>query len=116
MASSRRKRDIYLHADFNLRHLLKLAEQLRGRGCTCNESQSPKSGAFNFVIFLEFDDGVEWGFRAPSSRYAAALQGDAAGRLLASEAATLKYIREHTSIPVPEVFHYWYFIQALGYM
>lgn len=88
-------------------------EQLRGRGCTCNESQPPKSGAFNFVIFLEFDDGVEWVFRAPSSRYAAALQGDAAGRLLASEAATLKYIREHTSIPVPEVFHYWYFLQAL---
>ncbi|KAM0417341.1 hypothetical protein ACHAPT_012657 [Fusarium lateritium] len=99
-----RQRNIYFHADFNLNQLLRLAERLRGRPCSCDDSQAPKAGALNWAIFLEFDDGVEWVFRAPCSSYAAT-QG-VTGRLLASEAATLKYIREYTSIPVPEVFHY----------
>lgn len=50
--------------------------------------QIPKAGALNWVIFLEFDDGVELVFRAPGSSYAAG-QG-VAGRLLASEAATIQ--------------------------
>lgn len=103
---ARRKRDIFFHADFNLGQLLRLAERLRSRPCTCDDSQSPKAGALNWAIFLEFDDGVEWVFRAPCSSYAAAK--GITRRLLASEAATLKYIREHTTIPVPEVFHYRY--------
>lgn len=40
MPATRRKRDIFLHADFNLRHLFRLAGQLRGQPCTCNGSQS----------------------------------------------------------------------------
>lgn len=103
MPITRRKTTIFFHADFDLRHLLRLAEQLRRQPCTCDDSQIPKSGALNWAIFLEFDDGVEWVFRAPCSSYAMA-QG-LTGRLVASEAATLKYVREHTSIPVPEVFH-----------
>ncbi|KAF5005922.1 hypothetical protein FDECE_7680 [Fusarium decemcellulare] len=99
-----RKKNIFFHADFNLGQLLQLAEQLRRQPCTCDDSQTPKAGGLNWVIFLKFYDGVEWVFRAPCSFYTAA-QG-VTRRLLASEAATLKYIREHTSIPVPEVFHY----------
>lgn len=106
MSTMCRKRNIFFYADFNLGQLLQLAERLRCQPCTCDDSQTPKAGALNWVIFLEFDDGVEWVFRAPCSFYTAA-QG-VTGRLLASEAATLKYIREHTSIPVPEVFHYSY--------
>ena len=104
MPAPRRKKDVFFYADFNLSHLLQLAEQLRHQPCTCNVSQIPKVGALNWAIFLEFDDGVEWVFRAPCSFYSAA-QG-VTGRLVASEAATLKYIREHTSIPIPQVFHY----------
>ncbi|KAH6628177.1 hypothetical protein F5144DRAFT_654238 [Chaetomium tenue] len=103
---ARRKRDIFFHANFGLSHLLRLAERLRGRPCTCDDSQFPRSGALNWAIFLEFDDGVEWVFRAPCSRASSAATKDITGRLLASEVATLKYIREHTAIPVPEVFHY----------
>lgn len=106
MPIMRRKANIFFHADFNLSNLLRLAERLRGQPCTCSDSQIPKAGALNWAIFLEFDDGVEWVFRAPCSSYAAS-QG-VTGLLLASEAATLKYIREHTSIPVPDVFHYRY--------
>lgn len=107
MPVTRQKSNIFFHADFNLRHLVKLAEQLRPQPCTCNESQVPKVGALNWVIFLEFQDGVEWVFRAPCSSYGTTK--DITRRLLASEAATPKYISEHTSIPVPEVFHYRYF-------
>ena len=110
MPATRRKKNIFFYADFNLNRLLRLAEQLRGQSCTCSDSQRPEAGALNWAIFLMFDDGVEWVFRAPCSSYTAA-QG-VAGRLLASEAATLKYIRERSSIPVPEVFHYRYLSQA----
>lgn len=29
-------------------------------------------------------------------------------KLLASEAAVLRYLRAHSDIPVPEVYNYWY--------
>lgn len=96
--------EIFFYAEFDLTALLRLAERLRGRPCACNELQRPRAGAFNFVVFIEFDDGVEWVFRAPSARYAAP-QGNP-GRIVASEAATLKYIRENSDIPVTEVFDY----------
>lgn len=102
VSTTRQKRDIFFYADFNVGHLLQLAERLRGRPCTCDDSQTPKAGAYNWAIFLAFDDGVEWVFRAPSSSHAPAEA--ITERLLASEAATLKYVREHTTIPVPEVF------------
>lgn len=110
MPAPRRKKNVFFYADFNLSHLLQLAEQLRRRPCTCNVSRVPKAGALNWAIFLEFDDGVEWVLRAPCSSYAAAQS--LTGRLVASEAATLKYVREHTSIPVPEVFHYRFVPEA----
>lgn len=96
--------DVFFYAEFDLAALLGLAERLRGRPCSCDRFRRPSAGAFNFVVFLEFDDGVEWVFRAPSARYAAP-QGDP-GRILASEAATIKYIRENSDVPVTEVFDY----------
>lgn len=106
--AKRRKMDIFFQANYDLAALLGLAERLRNRPCTCDESQIPKAGAFNWAILLKFDDGVEWVFRAPVSRCASIK--DLTGRLLDSEVATLKYVREHTSIPVPEVFHYRYLL------
>ncbi|KAK0706798.1 hypothetical protein B0T26DRAFT_756251 [Lasiosphaeria miniovina] len=81
------------YADFDLGQILELAERLRG--CSC---------AFNWAIFLEFDDGVEWVFRATCSDRS--VDKVVTSRLVSSEAATLKYVRQHTGIPVPEVFHY----------
>lgn len=63
------------------------------------------------MIFLTFDDGVEWVFRSPRTCYS--LDEETAGVVLASEAATIKYIRENSSIPVPEVFYYRYVIRLL---
>ncbi|KAF5625510.1 altered inheritance of mitochondria [Fusarium sp. NRRL 25303] len=76
---------IFRWAKFNLEALLLLAEKLRGRSCTCDESQVPKSGSLNWVIFITFDDGVQWVFRSP--RYDTHMFSDeTASKILISEA------------------------------
>lgn len=48
---------------------------------------------------------MEWIFRSP--RYSRGdLDIETLGTVLASEAATLKYIKQNSLIPVPEVFFY----------
>lgn len=105
MPDEQRKGNIFYHAKFNLTSLLRLAERMRRRPCFCDETQRPMEGALNWTILLQFNDDTEWIFRSPKTKYA--VNNDTAYQLLASEAATLKYIREKTHIPVPEVFSYW---------
>ncbi|KAF5678050.1 altered inheritance of mitochondria [Fusarium denticulatum] len=96
---------IFRWARFNLEALLLLAEELRGRSCTCDESKVPKSGSLNWVIFITFDDGLEWVFRSP--RYDTHMFSDeTASKILESEASTLKYLESHCQIPVPKVYSY----------
>ncbi|KAG5826408.1 hypothetical protein H9Q74_003502 [Fusarium xylarioides] len=96
---------IFRWAKFNLEALLILAEKLRGRSCTCDETKVPKSGSLNWVIFLTFDDCVEWVFRSP--RYDTHMFSDeTASKILISEASTLKYLESHCQIPVPKVYSY----------
>ena len=95
---------VFQHARFNLQAVLQLAKQLRNIPCSCDLSQKPKSGSHNWAILLSFNDGVEWLFRSPRTSYG--VDEDIAGILLASEAATLKYVRMNSSIPVPDVFYY----------
>lgn len=104
MSTRRHDANVFLHAKFNVHALVRLVERLRNRPCTCDLSQKPRSGSLNWAIILSFDDGVEWLFRSPRTYYG--IGEETAAILLASEAATLKYIRENSSIPVPEVFHY----------
>ncbi|POR38280.1 Uncharacterized protein TPAR_01538 [Tolypocladium paradoxum] len=105
MPAPRRQRNIFYHASFNLAKLLQLATKLRNQPCACDSSQAPMFGAFSWAIFLKFDDGVEWVFRSPRTECVEISKAGAC-HILASEAATLKYVRQRTSIPVPEVFHY----------
>lgn len=91
----------------NLEALLLLAEKLRGRPCTCDESKVPKSGSLNWVIFLTFDDEVEWVLRSP--RYDTNMFSDeTASKILVSEASTLRYLETHCQIPVPKIYSYRY--------
>ncbi|RFU28974.1 hypothetical protein B7463_g7351, partial [Scytalidium lignicola] len=93
------------HAKFNLPALLKRASQIRNVACSCDLSQRPRSGSLNWVIFLSFEDDVEWVFRSPTtSEYDISL--DIAGRMLKSEVATMKYIKLNSPIPVPDIFDY----------
>ena len=98
---------IFKYANFSVPALRRLASQLHGgQACICDTSQLPACGSFNWAILLSFADGVEWVFRSP--RDDGAIQSDETNSLLlASEAATLKYIKANSTIPVPEVFAYW---------
>lgn len=93
------------HSEFNLSALLDRAGQLRNVPCVCDLTQKPQRGSLNWAIFLSFGDGVEWVFRSPMAE-----DGDfssqVATEVLESEVATMKYINENSSIPIPEIFDY----------
>ena len=63
------------------------------------------NGSFNWAVTVQFEDGVEWIMRSPRSDYGQ-FPSELCGRLLASEASTLKYLEKVTDIPVPEVYSY----------
>ncbi len=63
-------------------------------------------GSLNWVIFISFDDGVDWVFRSPRSGPHAIVSDVSARKLLISEATTLKYLRRNSALPVPEVFSF----------
>lgn len=99
---------IFRYAVFNVDALCQLASSLRfGRCCCCDVTQVPVGGSLYWAVFVYFDDGVEWVFRSP--RYDGAIRSLATiQKLVASEAATLKYINSYSAIPVPEVYAYRY--------
>ncbi|KFY41658.1 hypothetical protein V494_02856 [Pseudogymnoascus sp. VKM F-4513 (FW-928)] len=96
------ERRVFLYAHFNLRALLETATQLRHTPCSCDPAQKPRSGSLNWAISLIFDDTVEWIFRSP--RESPDVLAETVAELLESEVATMKYVKLHSSIPVPEVF------------
>jgi aminoglycoside phosphotransferase (APT) family kinase protein len=96
---------VFAYRDFDLQALCRLASALRqGVPCACDPEKRPASGSFNFAIFISFEDGVRWVFRSPTSTTLPLEQEE---KLLASEAATLRYLKAHSDIPVPEVYDYW---------
>ncbi|EGD93150.1 protein kinase subdomain-containing protein [Trichophyton tonsurans CBS 112818] len=97
---------IFRYAIFNVDALCQLANSLRfGRWCTCDVTQVPVGGSLYWAVFVLFDDGVEWVFRSP--RYDSTIRSaETIQKLVASEAATLRYINSHSAIPVPEVYAY----------
>ncbi|KAL7926034.1 kinase-like domain-containing protein [Trichoderma austrokoningii] len=100
-------RGIFYFAKFNLEALLSLCEQLGGRKCTCDDvTKMPKSGSLNWVIFVTFEDGIEWVFRCPMAVRNQFYSEETSSKIVNSEAATLMYLKAHTSIPVPEVYSY----------
>ena len=97
---------VFQYGKFDVASLCRLASKLRGGcSCLCDEAQSPACGSFNWTVQISFHDGVEWILRSP--RNDGAIQSkETNSSLLASEAATLKYIRANSTIPVPQVFAY----------
>lgn len=97
---------VFKYAKFNAAALCRLVSKLRGgQTCICDTSQVPACGSFNWAILVSFVDGVEWVLRSPRDR-GAIKSRETNLLLLASEAATLKYIRANSTIPVPEIFAY----------
>lgn len=97
---------IFRYAKFNIGALCALATASRNEiQCSCDPSQQPMNGSFNWAVAVLFEDGVEWIMRSPRSDYGQ-LPRELSGKLLASEAATLKYLKQVTDIPIPEVYFY----------
>lgn len=105
MVHKAREASIFTYAKFDVAALLSLTYSLRGKECSCDENQRPNSGSLNWVIFISFEDGVEWVFRSP--RRSSELKKATASEVLISEVSTMKYLGEMSKIPVPEVFSYW---------
>jgi hypothetical protein len=97
---------IFRYAKFDVAALCRLVGKLRGgQDCICDTSQLPACGIYNWTVRVSFSDGVEWVLRSP--RGDGAIKCDETNiLLLASEAATPKYIKANSTIPVPEVFAY----------
>jgi hypothetical protein len=97
---------VFQYVDFNAPALYRLVSKLRGgQYYFYDTSQVPAYGSFNWTILISFRNGVEWVLRSP--RDDGVIKPDETNLLLlASEAATLMYIRANSTIPVPEVFAY----------
>ncbi|PWY77773.1 hypothetical protein BO83DRAFT_397224 [Aspergillus eucalypticola CBS 122712] len=88
--------NIFIYADFDLEAVCRRASTLRqGISCTFD----PASTGLYFILF---GDGTQWVLRSPHPRTFMPL--DVGVKLLASEAATLLYLKARSDIPVPEVF------------
>lgn len=64
---------------------------------------SRMAGSYNIVHIVQFDSGTKLVIRVPATGWGSGLT-DAAARVIESHAATVRLIRQKTSIPVPEIF------------
>jgi hypothetical protein len=86
MITQQDRANIFKYATFDSSALCRLANELRRQPCFCDPSQVPKSRSLNWTICVKFAEPREDG----------AIRSQKANlSLLASEAATLKYIRAH---------------------
>ena len=106
MPSEDERATVFQCGDFDESALCRLASKLRGGySCFCDTAQIPACGSFNWTIQISFDDGVQWVLRSP--RTDGAIRSKETNLLLlANEAATLKYIRANSTVPVPQIFSY----------
>lgn len=98
---------VFRYAEFDIGALCRLASHCRGGiSCDCDASQVPLNGSLNWVISVFFVDGVEWLLWSLQNEDGAILCPETNSRLLESEAVTMKYIKDHSLVPVPEVYAY----------
>ncbi|KAK4554759.1 hypothetical protein LTR86_008261 [Recurvomyces mirabilis] len=88
--------------------LVAIATGLRN-GVSCELSSKFSLGHFNLVRRITFADGVSWiaRIRLPELKgFFGEREALDAGRSMEIEVSTMKYLKEHTTIPLPEVFSY----------
>ncbi|KAJ5185394.1 Aminoglycoside phosphotransferase [Penicillium cf. griseofulvum] len=104
-----RKEDfpLFKYYEFDVGALCQLASKMRREiACSCDLNQRPKRGGFNWTVFILFEDGLQWVLRSPVVQNSPELSNESVSKLLASEAATLKYLKAYTDITVPDVYSY----------
>ena len=68
----------------------------------CKVDSEPLRGSYNLAYRVSFDDGVEWILKVPANGSHARFDQLAADSMT-SEAFTMKFIKQKTTIPVPTV-------------
>ena len=71
----------------------------------CSVSPEPLNGSYNLVYLVTYEDGAQWIFKIPANGYHACFDHVAA-EALKSEAQTMKFIKQQTTIPLPTVHHF----------
>ena len=84
-------------SQFDANVLRQIASSLRC-GLSCEVSQQFAYGSQNMVKEIIFQDEVVW--------IARCYYREMNPSILRSEVITMKYVKEHTAIPVPKVYHY----------
>ena len=101
-----------LLSQVDLDGLRTIASNLRG-GQNCTIIDKYTCGAYNLVFEIRFDDGISWIARLRSASPMQVVSQELVfespkykQHITESEIATMKYVRQHTTIPVPEVYSY----------
>jgi Phosphotransferase enzyme family len=83
-----------------IREILSLAALARNSEHKCRFRERI-AGGYNVVIFLVFDDGVEWVAKLPQESKD---EGDRRNEYLESECSTLMFLQQLGTVPVPKVY------------
>ena len=73
------------------------------KNIACEVGVPPLNGAFDLVYRLDFVDGVSWTMRIPLCSKDGT-DNQSQKRSLVSEAGVMQFLRQHTSIPIPQIF------------
>jgi isoamyl acetate esterase len=94
----------------DLQGLRSIASGLRD-GLNCTISEKYTCGAYNLVFEIVFDDGVSWIARLRSASPMQVVSQEFVFEsptyklhIMESEVATMRYVRENSTIPVPEIY------------
>ncbi|KAF2667398.1 hypothetical protein BT63DRAFT_456698 [Microthyrium microscopicum] len=85
---------------FNLKALIKIAENAAGDGAVCTDMSKLPEGNFNKTFLVKMEDGRELIARLPNPN------AGCSHYTTASEVATMDYVKNCLSIPVPKVLAY----------
>lgn len=79
-----------------------IIQVFRNVDLSCEIESQYMAGSFNILIPINFRDGVQWLLKVPAN--GGPRWNEQSSRALASEVFTMKYIRQNTSMPVPEIY------------
>jgi aminoglycoside phosphotransferase (APT) family kinase protein len=71
----------------------------------CTVIEPPNCGSFNLLYTLIFLDRVKWVLRIPSPGEDGNFTPESS-RLLRSDAMTMEFLREHVSMPIPQIYDF----------
>lgn len=87
----------------SIRHLQSLKEVDETIPFECEIRMTPMFGSYHVLFPVIFSDGVQWLIKVPAAGCVGSWDSSAA-RSLRSEASTMKFLNDKTSIPVPKVY------------